>query len=162
MQMRILQLLGCRRLGGTETFAIDLVSQLCKRNLDVYLANLWVPGEMHEVASKNLGDRYIGIAGGYWISPSTVWRTVQILRKYRFDVIHAYGLRPGLMVRLLRGLAGCKHICLGIRGLDEKRTGLQSFLDRITESFVDKVVCNAQAVADIRMKRETHALMQFA
>lgn len=154
ISMKILQLLGCRRLGGTETFAIDLVSRLSHKNIDIYLANLWVPSEMHDVASRKLGDRYIGIEGGYWISPATVWRTVQLFRTYRFDIIHAYGLRPGLLARLIGGFSACKHICLGIRGLDEQRTFLQSFLDRATEGLVDKVVCNAQAVADIRMKRE--------
>ncbi len=153
--MKVLQILACHRLGGTETFSIDLVKRLRSRGIDAYLANLWAPSEMDTIASQELKQYYFGISGlGYWLGPKCLWNTLLLLRKEKFDIVHAYGLRVSLMVRLMRLLAPLRRLCIGIRGVDEQRNAIESSLDHITERLVDKVVCNSHSVADVRMLRE--------
>ena len=152
--MKILQLLSCKRLGGTETFAIDIVKGLRKRRIDCFLANVWMPSEMDEVASKELQEAYWGIKGSYSIGFQSIYGLIKLFRKEKFDIIHSYGLRISLVARLLKHFSSCKVFCMGIRGLDAQRSKVQSWLDRITEPLVDKVVCNAQAVANVRIERE--------
>jgi len=153
--MKVLQILACHRLGGTETFTIDLVGKLRELGIDAYLANLWVPSELDTIASQKLKQYYFGIPSlGYWLGPRCLWKTFLLLRRQKFDIVHAYGLRVSLAVRLMRLLAPIGRLCIGIRGPEEQRNAIESFFDRITEGLVDKVVCNSHSVANMRMWRE--------
>ena len=149
--MRILQLLGHGGVGGTETFAISLVRGLSERGHDVTLANTWTESPLN-AAAEAAGIPFAGLrGGGRRIGPRWFWVVNRFLRRHEFDVVHTYGLRVSLGLRLMQRRLGVRHHVMGVRGLDQQRTGVQAICDRRTEHLLDLVVCNAVAVADQRV-----------
>lgn len=149
--MRILQLLGHGGVGGTETFAISLVRGLSERGHDVTLANTWTDSPLN-AAAEAAGIPFAGLRGGGWrIGPRWFWVVNRYLRRQRFDIVHTYGLRVSLGLRLMQRRLGVRHHVMGVRGLDQQRTGVQAVCDRRTEHLLDLIVCNAEAVADRRV-----------
>ena len=149
--MRILQLLGHGGVGGTETFAVSLVRGLSERGHHVTLANTWTDSPLNAVA-KAAGIPFAELCGGgRRIGPRWYWVVNRFLRRHGFDVVHTYGLRVSLGLRLMQRRLGVPHHVMGVRGLDQQRTGVQALCDRRTEHLLDLVVCNAVAVADKRV-----------
>jgi len=148
--MKILQLLSHGSVGGTETFVISLVKGLTDRGHDVTLVNTWTDSPVN-AAARNAGVPVVAMpCGTYRIGPRWFWNVGRYLRQHRFDLVHTYGLRVSLALRCMQRRVGVKHHLLGVRGLDQQRTGIQARLDRRTEHLLDTIVCNAQAVADKR------------
>ena len=149
--MRILQLMGHCGVGGTETFAISLVRGLHDRGHNVTLVNTWTDSPLN-AAAQAAGIPFAGLrGGGRRIGPRWFWVVSRFLRRHEFDIVHTYGLRVSLGLRLMQRRLGLRHHVMGVRGLDQQRTGVQAIWDRRTEHLLDLVVCNAEAVAEKRM-----------
>lgn len=150
--MKILQLMGHGGVGGTETFVISLVHGLNQRGHDVTLVNTWTDSPLN-AAAESAGIPFVALPGGKRRIGLRWYGLVRrYLRENTFDVVQAYGLRVSLGLRLMQKKVGVRHHVMGVRGLDQQRTGWQGWLDRRTEHLVDRVVCNAQAVAERRIE----------
>ncbi len=149
--MRILQLLGHGSVGGTETFVVSLVQGLIDRGHDVTLVNTWTQGPFNALAESS-DIPFVRLCGGARrIGPRWFWVVNRYLRRHRFDVVHTYGLRVSLGLRVMQRRLGVGHHVMGVRGLDQQRSGLQARVDRLTENRLDLIVCNAHAVAEKRV-----------
>ncbi len=149
--MRIVQVLGGLVVGGTETFVISLVRGLIDRGHDASLL-LTTTGSSIGEAAASADIPFVHLDGGP-PRPSARWfRAVgRYFHQNQFDIVHSYGLRASLGIRLIQRRVGIEHHLTGVRGLDIRRTGLQVWFDRRTEHRLDAIVCNAQAVATRRM-----------
>jgi glycosyltransferase involved in cell wall biosynthesis len=145
--MKVLQLLGSGGLGGTERHAMTLVRGLIERGHESLLVNTWTDSPVNDFARAD-GVPFEALPGGGRRIGLGWFRAVYpFLRRHRFDLIHTYGLRVSLAVRLMQGRLGLRHHMTGVRGLDQQRTGWQARMDRLTERRLDMIVCNAWAVA---------------
>lgn len=140
---RVLQILTCDAMGGTEIMLSAMVERMDRAQVSTFVASLDAPGPIVArlrrscVPVRSLGGRGFGIA---------CIRLARLLRMHRFDVVNAYGFKSTFIVRfVLRLLSPETRFVSGVRGLhvtetqsvDAPKARLALWLDRRTARFVD-------------------------
>jgi glycosyltransferase involved in cell wall biosynthesis len=151
---RILQVLANPFIGGTETFAINLSSQLSKSGVANHILNLTKETTPftdrcrgHGIPLTTLGDSarsplYLKKALGTAISD------------FKPNVILSFGFRVSMLLRFtLPSRLRSRHLT-GLRGLDTWRRTHHTLLDSLTESRVAYFVGVSNAVLEQRRTRE--------
>src|SRR5919108_3218988 len=112
--VRVLQVLTCDGLGGTEHMVASLVERIDRRQVVPTVVTLDRPGPVaHRLAEQDIAVRSLG--GGL---PRAFARLAGILRREPFEVVNAYGFKAPFVIRfLVRALARRSVFVSGVRGL---------------------------------------------
>jgi len=151
--VNFVQLLSNPNVGGTETFAISLASELERQNVRCRIVNLCGESQMESLA------RTAGVS--YEAMPMPAGFDLAALRRFHArvteknpDLVCAYGLRASLVLRTLVVRRKRPLLLTGLRGLDGWRRWYHVGVDRLTQGAIDCFVGNSRAVCDLRMQRE--------
>jgi len=113
--VRVLQILTCDGLGGTEMMVATLVERLDRSAVVPTVVTLDAPGPISaRLEQSGLSVRSLGSRG----LPVAFARLGLILNRERFDVVNAYGFKSTAVVRgLVRVLSPGTRFVSGVRGL---------------------------------------------
>ncbi len=137
----VLHFFGVAQLGGSELGALELI----RRQPDFQHQTLFLerPGPamaLYAEAGFPVASLALGRAG-----PLPAFQRLRShLARIRPDLVHAYGLRPSLLVRILPRRP---VLVQRIASVDAHRPGWQAFLDRWTARRVDRYIANSEAGA---------------
>jgi L-malate glycosyltransferase len=156
--VRVLQVLTCDGLGGTEMMVATLVERIDRSKVDPAVVTLEPPGPIAERLSRSASPvRSLG-GRGIWIA---FLRLAPILRRERFDVVNAYGFKATTVVRcMVRLLSPGTRFVNGVRGLHvtelEDVGGLKSrvllTIERVGSPLVDAYDVNSRGAVELLSK----------
>ena len=156
--VRVLQVLTCDGLGGTEHMVASLVERIDRRQVVPTVVTLDRPGPVaHRLAEQGVAVRSLG-GGGL---PRAFARLAGILRREPFEVVNAYGFKAPFVIRfLVRALARRSVFVSGVRGLHmselERLNGpkarLVLRLERLTSGLVDVYDANSKGAVELLAK----------
>jgi glycosyltransferase involved in cell wall biosynthesis len=153
--VRVLQVLTCDGLGGTEHMVATVVERIDRRRVAVSVVTLDRPGPVadrlatHSVAVRSLGGD--GLARAFV-------RLARILRRESFEVVNAYGFKATFVTRfLVRAFARRSVFVSGVRGLhmsdverlDSPKARLVLRLERLTSGLVDVYDANSKGAVEL-------------
>lgn len=140
--VRVLQILTCDTLGGTELMTAALVERVEPRRIDVDVVTLDRPGPIADrlrtggIAVESLGQRgllfaFAGLA--------------RRLRREPYDIVNAYGIKSSFVARVLvRAFCPSSKFICGVRGLNiaegESLTSWKSRMALLLESMSSRLV----------------------
>jgi glycosyltransferase involved in cell wall biosynthesis len=138
-KIRILHLTEDMRRGGQENI-IALLARGMDR--DKYSSQVWCLSAGGEVAEEllrdGLGVRVLGL-GGYY-NPLNILRLALLLRRERFDILHAHGYFASTFGRLAGVLAGVPcmitHVHSIFHGLNRRNIAIDRLLNRFTRKII--------------------------
>lgn len=153
--VRVLQVLTCDGLGGTEMMVATLVERLDRSVVEPAVVTLEPPGPIAErlgssaCTVRSLGGSGLGMA---------FLRLARILRRERFEVVNAYGFKSTAIVRcLVRALSPGTQFVSGVRGLhvaeleeiDGAKSRLLLLLERLSSGLVDAYDANSLGAIEL-------------
>jgi glycosyltransferase involved in cell wall biosynthesis len=153
--VRVLQILTCDDLGGTEMMVATLVERLDRLLVEPSVVTLEPPGPIAErlggmgVPVRSLGGSGLAVAFA---------RLARILRHDRFEVVNAYGFKSTAVVRfLVRALAPGTRFVSGVRGLhvaeleeiDGTRSQALLRMERLGAGLVDAYDANSRGAVEL-------------
>lgn len=152
---RVLHVLRCDDVGGTEAMVASLVERMDPSRARSELAILAPAGPVAaRTAAAGVSVRVLGGAG-FGIP---YLRLARIVARERFDVITAYGLKATAVTRVLRALCspGSAFVC-GVRGLhvtavepiDGTRSRVLLRLERLGSQLVDAYDANSRGALEL-------------
>jgi glycosyltransferase involved in cell wall biosynthesis len=137
----ILHFFGASALGGSELGALSFIQlQPGFRHRALYLEPPGQATALYAKAGVPVASLALGRGGPL---PATLRLRAQLAADPP-DIVHAYGLRPSLLVRLLRRRPA---LVQAVRSVDAHRPAWQAVLDRRTATRVDCYLANSQAGA---------------
>ncbi len=153
--VRVLQVLTCDALGGTELMVATLVERLDRSKVEVSVATLAPPGPI----AKRLGRSGVRVRslGGCGLSVAFA-RLGRILHRERFDVVNAYGFKGTAVARVLvQTLSPGTRFVSGVRGLHvAELEDIQGFksrallaLERLGSPLVDAYDANSRGALEL-------------
>ena len=153
-EMRLVYVIGGRRIGGMETHLLTLASQLsasvrcvvcCTDASDDYLARLARLGIAHEnLACPSL----VRPAGA-----SACRRLAQLVRQFDAHVVHTYGFSADVLGALLRVFGVPARLVTSRRGEDENAR--HHAVRRLINRLSDRVVCVSPETAAFVRRTES-------
>jgi glycosyltransferase involved in cell wall biosynthesis len=153
--VRVLQVLTCDSLGGTEHMVATLVERLDRGQVVPTVVTLDGPGPVaRRLAEHGIPVRSLGADS---LLRAFV-RLAAILRRERYDVVNAYGFKSPFITRfLVRGLSPRSVFVSGVRGLHvselERLDSLKSrfvlSLERLTSRLVDVYDANSLGAVEL-------------
>src|SRR5215211_167036 len=156
--VRVLQVLTCDGLGGTEHMVASLVERMDRRQVAPTVVTLDRPGPVaHRLTDDGIPVRSLGGDG----LPRAFIRLAGILRREPFEVVNAYGFKSPFVTRfLVRALARRSVFVSGVRGLHvselERLDGLKARLvlrlERRTSGLVDVYDANSKGAVELLAK----------
>ncbi len=113
--VRVLQVLTCDDLGGTELMVATLLERMNRQLVTSELVTLDAPGPVAEqVRRSGVPVRSLGCSG----VAVAFFRLARILRAERYDVVNVYGFKASAVIRFLVRLLSPEAILVnGVRGL---------------------------------------------
>jgi glycosyltransferase involved in cell wall biosynthesis len=152
---RVLQILPCDDVGGTEAMVASLIEHMDPARVRSELAVLSPPGPVAaRTAAAGIRVRVLGGAG-FTVACA---RLARIVARERFDVLTAYGLRATVVARVLRAVCSPRSafVC-GVRGLHvtdlERIDGTKSRvllrLERLGSPLVDAYDANSRGALEL-------------
>jgi glycosyltransferase involved in cell wall biosynthesis len=152
--VRVLQVLTCDGLGGTEHMVATVVERIDRRRVAPVVATLDRPGPVADrLAAQGVPVRSLGGDGLL----RAFARLAGILRRESFDVVNAYGFRSTFVARfLVKALAPRSVFVSGVRGLhmselerlDSLKARLLLRLERLTSGLVDVYDANSKGALE--------------
>ena len=158
-RVRLLQILTCDDIGGTELMVTMLAQRLDQGRFAIEVVFLDSAGPI-AARLRGAGITSYSLGGEGW--PATIWRLSSLVRRRHYDVIHAYGFRGPFVVRFLAGILSPRaRVISGIQGLHaaevEDVDGLRARLilaaDRATASLIDVYEVNSLGALDFLVRR---------
>jgi glycosyltransferase involved in cell wall biosynthesis len=153
--VRVLQVLICDSLGGTEHMVATLVERIDRRRVSPAVVTLDRPGPVaYRLASHGVPVRSLGSDGLLY----AFLRLAGILRRESFDVVNAYGFKSTFVTRfLVKALARRSVFVSGVRGLhvselerlDSPKARLVLQLERLTSGLVDVYDANSKGAVEL-------------
>jgi len=153
--VRVLQVLTCDGLGGTEHMVASVVERINRRQVAPEVVTLDRPGPVaHRLAHRGVPVRSLGGDG----LPRAFVRLAGILRREPFEVVNAYGFKSTFVTRfLVRALARQSVFVSGVRGLhvselerlDSPKARLVLRLERLTSGLVDVYDANSRGAVEL-------------
>jgi glycosyltransferase involved in cell wall biosynthesis len=143
----VLHFFAVAALGGSELGALEyLRAQPALRHRLLFLVPRGPANDLYEAAGFATANLDLGRQGG-----RAVWRSLgRFLAEHHPDLVHTYGLRPSLLMRLRRSRP---PLVQSIHSLDEHRPAWQAWLDRATAARVDRYIANSAAGARFIVSR---------
>ena len=153
--MRVLQVLACDDVGGTEAMTAALVERLDRRRVTADVATLAGPGP---VASRlsGAGVRVDSLGGSGLVRAA--WSLAGLIHRRRYDVLNAYGFKATMIARLVARIVDPRltFVC-GVRGLHVTETEdlggpkarLALALERIGSPLVDIYDANSTGAVEL-------------
>jgi glycosyltransferase involved in cell wall biosynthesis len=153
--VRVLQVLTCDGLGGTEHMVASVVERINRRQVVPDVVTLDRPGPVaYRLAAHGVPVRSLG---GDGLLCAFV-RLAGILRREPFEVVNAYGFKSTFVTRfLVRALARQSVFVSGVRGLhvselerlDSPKARLALRLERLTSLLVDVYDANSKGAVEL-------------
>lgn len=137
--------------GGAERALVQLVTRIDRQRFEPHVICLSSPGKL--VATLQAANVPVTCLGARrWWDVRVFWRLSRQLKQLRPALLQTFLFHANLAGRWAAWRTGVPHVVSGIR-VAERRRNLYLWLDRWTESCVDKHVCVSQAVADFSRDR---------
>jgi glycosyltransferase involved in cell wall biosynthesis len=134
--LRILFLLTSLAYGGAETQVVRLAIRLKLRGWEVAVASLMPPkAYVEDLEAAGIPVFSLGIRRKL-PDPRPVLRLVQIIRKWRPDIVHSHMVHANLLARIVRFLAPIPVLICSARSIDEG-SRFREILYRLTDSLCD-------------------------
>jgi len=134
--LRILFLLTSLAYGGAETQVVRLAIWLKLRGWEVAVASLMPPkAYVEDLEAAGIPVFSLGIRRKL-PDPRPVLRLVQIIRKWRPDIVHSHMVHANLLARIVRFLAPIPVLICSARSIDEG-SRFREILYRLTDSLCD-------------------------
>lgn len=156
--VRVLQVLTCDSLGGTEHMVATVVERIDRSKVVPTVVTLDRHGPIaRRLAASGIQVRSLGAHG----LPGAFVRLAAILRRESFEVVNAYGFKAPLVTRfLVHALARRSAFVSGVRGLhvselerlDGPRPRLILHLERLTSGLVDIYDANSEGAVELLAK----------
>jgi glycosyltransferase involved in cell wall biosynthesis len=156
--VRVLQVLTCDALGGTEHMVATMVERIDRRQVLPTVVTLDRPGPIaSRLAERGIPVRSLGAFG----LAAAFTRLAGILRRETFEVVNAYGFKSTFVTRfLVRALARRSVFVSGVRGLhmselerlDGPKARLVLRLERLTSPLVDVYDANSRGAVELLAK----------
>jgi len=153
--VRVLQVLTCDGLGGTEHMVATVVERIDPRRVVPTVVTLDRPGPVaRRLAEHGVPVRSLGGDG----LPRAFVRLAGILRREPFEVVNAYGFKSTFVTRfLVRALAPRAVFVSGVRGLyvselerlDGPKARFVLSAERLTSPFVDVYDANSKGAMEL-------------
>ncbi|MDB5386223.1 MAG: glycosyl transferase group 1 [Planctomycetaceae bacterium] len=132
--------------GGAERALVQLVTRLDRLKWEPRVYCLAGPGQLVDVL-EDAGIPTICLGARRWWHAGVVWKLFWELRKFQPQLIQTFLFHANLVGRIAAWMASVPHRISGIR-VAERRRKIYLWLDRWTESLVEKHVCVSQSVAE--------------
>jgi glycosyltransferase involved in cell wall biosynthesis len=153
--VRVLQVLTCDGLGGTEHMVAAVVERIDRRRVAPTVVTLDRRGPVAQrLTAHGIPVRSLGGDG----LPRAFVRLAGILRRESFDVVNAYGFKSTFVTRfLVRALARRSVFVSGVRGLhmselerlDSVKARLVLRLERLASGLVDVYDANSEGAVEL-------------
>lgn len=89
--MKILQLIPNLGTGGAERFVCELANELNKQGEDCTIATLYNPNESDNISKSHLNNiKVLSLKKKFGIDIRMFWKISQLIKKEKFDVVHAH------------------------------------------------------------------------
>ncbi len=150
----VLQVLSQDVLGGTELMTASLIERLDPRRVSCELAVLSAAGPI--TARLRAAGIEVHVLGHG--AARGAGRLARLLRRRRFDVVNACGIRGGLVTRFAARAASPRtKVVIGVRSVvltatdsaDSRKAKLAGWLERRTSRLVDLYDSNSHAGAEL-------------
>ena len=154
--MKILNVISSPAIGGTETFLLSITTYLEKMGCEIDIINTWRNSLMKKAALEaNLSYKELDGSSRY-IRLRNLAQITGIIRRSKYDVVQAFGLRVSILLRLLKPFYRGRSIPLitGLRVAGVLRDWHHTWLDRLTQRKCDLFIPNSDAVAQMFTTRE--------
>jgi len=135
--MRLAFVLNTSGEGGAESRLFDFLQSVDRSAVDTLVIAL---KPLSTLSDRFLALDPVSVAGP---TPASVWRLWRVLREWRPDVVHLYGLRANILVRPMNYLLRMK-IASALVSANPFRSRLQISLDRVTAPLVDRWLANSE------------------
>ena len=145
-EIRVLYLIGGRRLGGMEHHLISLTSRL-PRSVRCLVCCL-EPSAAYQARLAEAGIEHINLDWPVLLRPGGVLaylRFERAVRRFRPHIVHSYGFVADVVAGLLRARRSNVRIVTSRRGEDANRRHLA--VRRLVNRVSDRVVCVSQETA---------------
>jgi glycosyltransferase involved in cell wall biosynthesis len=153
--VRVLQVLTCDGLGGTEHMVATVVERIDRGQVAPAVVTLDRPGPVaFRLAAQGVPVRSLGDDGLL----RAFARLAGILRRESYDVVNAYGFKSTLVARfLVKALAPRSVFVSGVRGLhvselerlDSAKARLVLRLERLASGLVDVYDANSKGALEL-------------
>lgn len=132
--------------GGAERALVQLVTRLDRQRWDPRVYCLTGPGRLVEDLERAGIPTVCFGARRRW-QVAVVWKLFRALREFQPTLIQSFLFHANIASRFAGWLAGVPHRISGIR-VAERRRKIYLWVDRWTESLIERHVCVSQSVAD--------------
>lgn len=148
--IRILQALSVSTIGGTEQMLLQLASRMDRSLFINHVSFLDSTGPVVQ-RFEQLGVQVHKLDGKGGL-PGRIWRMVEIVRRYPYDIVHMYGFRISLIVRFAACLVQPRPFVIhGIRGfhvteveeISSLKTRVALAIERLGATLVDAYIANS-------------------
>jgi glycosyltransferase involved in cell wall biosynthesis len=154
MPVRVLQVLMCDGVGGTEAMVSTLVEQLDPADVTSEVVTLSGHGPVAaRLIASGVRVRSLGRGNGV---PVATRRLVEVIRREGFDVVNAYGFKATTAARFPARAFGARFVC-GVRGLhiteaervDSPKARFALAVERLESGLVDVYDANSLGALDL-------------
>lgn len=143
--MKILYILSNPGLGGTETLLLETLPYINRLDCSTLIVNTW--------AGSDIGKFPLGDSIQYQeftrkrslLSPVSWLKILKIVRQGNFDIVHTFGLRLSLLIRLLKPFLN-RPVVISLHSVNLWHKWYHSMPDALTQNFCDMFVPISQAV----------------
>jgi glycosyltransferase involved in cell wall biosynthesis len=151
--MRVALVIATLTYGGTQSQLFALASELARRGSDVLVCCLTLDGPIGRDL-RRLGIDVRVMRKRHRFDIYVLWKLVRELRQFQPDIVHCFLFTSNVWGRLAGALTGVPVVLASVRSLDARRGFLPVVIDRMLIRLTDRIICNAQAIADHLAKRE--------
>lgn len=144
--MKILTILSNPDLGGTETLLIETIPYIEALGCEIEIVNTCDGSTMKGFSAAN-GIKYSELSGkGRLFTPRDIIDIVRFIRAGDYDVLHVFGLRISILLRLLKPFLQQKPLVIGLHGINLWHKWYHTLPDALTQRLCDAFVPISNAV----------------
>lgn len=155
--MRVLILFSASDLGGAERSLTRMALAASGSGIRYDLATLagfgdWVPWARSLGLSPIVFGAHPEKGARHKIGVAALWQLIALIRRERYAAIYVIGLRPSILLRLLRPLLRGAKLVHGIRWNPASQSRLDQLfrlVERLGSALVDHYICNSRAAAQV-------------
>jgi len=151
-RINVLYIIWSLGLGGAEQVVINLARGMDKEKFKVMVCCLNDKGVFAEELEKE-GIEVIALNKKGKFDVSVVFKLVNIMRKYKVDIVHTHLWGANLWGRLAAKLAGIKVIAATEHNVDVWKPWYYFEIDRLLQHLTDKIIVVSEKVKEFYVKR---------
>ena len=157
-RLNVLYLIDKLEIAGAQRHLVALLRGIDKDRFEPSVVCLMHEGPLaEEIRSLGIPVEALHVKRIYGLSGMAgLVKLIRILKKDRIDVVHSYLFSENILGTVAARLAGIRMIVTGRRDTGKLREGKRRhlFLYRLTNRWVDRIVCVSEAVKRLVMERE--------